>query len=252
MEAGYTGSGVMLQVTDYAKIQRMQNLVRERKAQLFSSIISPSLKLYEHVATMFIHECVLHTPTNSLSFAAPYISERLSLTDFPAPIVTESLVSTLYALRTNCHAVLDTFLTFEITIISSSPLIIFTAKAFYSMWLLVKLHIAITSTGNTYGSFMDADSLECEGYLERLATIGDTIGAVDSTFMTGQMLRSSRRLQEWIQNYDTLRAEENTVLAPSVNLENSNLLSGYPGTLLWESSNPGSWSYDIDKLFGTL
>lgn len=252
MEAGYTGSGVVLQVTDHAKIRRMQILIRERKAQLFSSIISPSLRLYEHVANMLIHECVLHTPTNSLSFAAPYISERLSLTDFPAPIVTDSHVSSLYALRASCHAVLNTFLTLEINIISSSPLVMFTAKVFYSMWLLVKLYVAITSTGNTYGSFIDARSLELEHYLGKLASIGDIIGRADSTFMTGQMLRSSRRLQEWIQNYDALRTEDNAVLVSPVHMESGSLASGYPDALLWETSTFGSSSYDIDKLFGTV
>lgn len=99
MEAGYNGSGLILDVTDDTRMRWMQNLITDRKAQVFSSLKCPSLTLYNDFATLFLHECILHTPTNDRSFAAPYVAERLSMADFPAPIVTSHHINSLYTLR---------------------------------------------------------------------------------------------------------------------------------------------------------
>jgi len=252
VEAGYTGSDITLEVSDYAKLRRMQNLVGERKAQTMSSMRCPILIMYEHFAIMLIHECILHTSTNITSFAAPYIAERLSLTDFPAPHVTKEHVSSIHKLRESCHNVLDTFLGLETTQISFSPMIMFTTKAFYSLWLLAKLYIATTSPGNTYGDFVNVGDLELESYFEKFAVLGDTIGAVDDAFMMSQMLRSARRLREWVRNYDLLRAEESKAMtqyleADKVDLERVD-------NIYWDTSNFvfEETEYSLENLFEIL
>jgi len=208
IEAGYHSSDPVVLITDHQKIRRLQNLIIDRKAQTFSSQSYPSLKLYDHFAIILLNECILHTSTNKRSFAAPYIAERLSITDFPAPIVTPDHIAALYKLRDGCHSTLNTFLNFGIDVITSSPLIIFTAKAFYAIWLLIKLYVAVTATGNTYGVFMDAQSLELDNYLEKLAELGDLLCATDAEDIAGRMLKTSRRLKEWVVNCSALQAEE--------------------------------------------
>ncbi len=224
-EAGYDSSDSILEVTDHTKIRRLQNLIIDRKAQVFSSLSCPGLKLYEHIATMFLHECILHTPTNKRSFAAPFVVERLSLTDFPAPIVTPDHIPFIYGLRDACHAALETFLTFEAATIVAAPLVIFTAKAFYAQWLLIKLYVAVTAQDNTYGAFIDVQTLNLETYLEKMGDLGDAVSRIDEPHMAGKMLQSSRKLREWVWNYKSLLAEEpfrnSSPLNPtSINLDN--------------------------------
>ncbi|CZR65007.1 uncharacterized protein PAC_14907 [Phialocephala subalpina] len=195
VEAGYHGSDSTLEVTDHAEIRRIQNLIRDRKAQVYSSVSCPSLKLYEHVATLYLHERILHTPTNKRSFAAPYVAERLSMSDFPAPLVTPSDIPFLYGLRDACRAVLNTIMAFEVMEIAPPPLLMLSAKAYYANWLLTKLYIAVTASGNTYGAFINAESLELENHLGKMADLGDTICTIDEAYVAGKGLLSAKRLR---------------------------------------------------------
>ena len=257
VEAGYNDSDVTLQITDHTKIQRIQNLIKDWKGQVFSSLSCPRLKLYEHIAIMYLHEYILLTPTNKHTFAAPYIAERLSMTDFPVPFVTPDHVATLFSLRDACHAALDTFMTFDIMTVVSAPLTLFTAKAFYAQWLLVKLYVATTAPGNTYGSFMDAQSLELHAYLGRLADLGDAIHAIEETYLAGNMVKSVKRLREWVWNYDALRAEDLSVnFLPAVSTDPAleSVDFGNPNGIDWFAldSNFDASEYGLEDLFGTL
>ncbi|KAG4436092.1 hypothetical protein IFR05_008412 [Cadophora sp. M221] len=209
IEAGYSTTGPTFQVTDQVKIRLIQNLIIDRKAQLFSSNSTPALRMYENIATLYLYECILHTPTNKLSFAAPYVAERLSLTDFPAPVVTPDHIPFLYGLRDACHTALSAVIELGFRDIAYAPIVTFTAKAFYAQWLLIKLYVAVTASGNTYGAFISAESLQIEHYLHKISEIGDRICKIDPEHMGGKGLQqSTRKIKEWVSNCDFLRAED--------------------------------------------
>jgi len=256
-EAGYNDSDEMLQVNDHTTIQQIQNLIKNWKAQIFSSLSDPRLKLYEHIATMFLHEHILHTPTNRQSFAGPYVAERLSLTDFPTPLITTEHVAALFGLRDACHAALNTFMAFDDMMIARSPFIVFTAKACYALWVLIKLHVAVTASGNTYDSFMDAQALELHAYLKRISERGDIIFAMEETFVTGNFVKAVKGLSQWVWNYDALRAEElSTGFFPEApgNLEFGIDALGTPNGSDWLAfdSTFDASDYGLEDLFGTL
>ncbi|KAL2068564.1 hypothetical protein VTL71DRAFT_14901 [Oculimacula yallundae] len=208
-EANYSTSLPVLEVTDHIQIRRLQNLIIDRKAQLFHSNSTPALRMYENIATLYLHECILHTPTNKRSFAAPYVAERLSLTDFPAPVVTPDHIPFLYGLRDACHTALNAVLALDYRDIAFAPIVTFTAKAFYAQWLLIKLYVAVTASGNTYGAFISAESLQVEHYLQKISEIGDKICELDPEHMGGKGLQqSSKKIKEWVFNCDVLRAED--------------------------------------------
>jgi len=243
LQVGLADFDTVLEVTDQVTMRRIQNLIADWKTQIPSSLSCPSLKFYEYVAFMFLHECVLQTPTNKQSFAGPYVAERLSLTDFPAPVVTPDHILSLYGLRDACHAVLNAIMAFEVVTIMSLPSLIFTVRAIYAQWLLVKLYVAATASGSTYGAFIDAQSLEIELYLDRMIAVSEKLSALDEECITGKMFASGRRLKEWLGNYRALQAEETLF---------SKLSSGASTDLLLESNsyaNPkiNDWSaYDLD------
>ncbi|KUJ07063.1 uncharacterized protein LY89DRAFT_661296 [Mollisia scopiformis] len=254
LDAGYNGNESTLEVTDHATFQRLRNFITDRKAQVYTSLRSSSLSLYEHIPALFLHECILHTPTNNSSFAAPYIAERLSLTDFPSPMVTPDHVDCLYSLRDACHCVLNAFLSVHINVLTSSPMIVLNAKGLYAMWLLIKLYVATTASGNTYGAFIDPESLDLETYLGKLAHTGDALQAIDPVCVVGKGLQSTKRLMEWVWNYNTIRASQSYIVSSSTTLIDLGLETVAPwkaDDLDLNALDTNALDYGLEDLFGT-
>ena len=120
-------------------MQGLQNEITDWKVQIPSRVSSPSLTFWEHVATIYLHESVLHSATNKKSFAAPYLSERLSATDFPAPLVTQEHVASLHAIKNASHALLNLFSVFDMSNLIALPALLYIARIAYGQFILVKL-----------------------------------------------------------------------------------------------------------------
>lgn len=93
-----------------------------------------------------------------------------------------------------------------------------------------------TASGNTYGTFIDAQSLELETYLTKLAEMGEVIHALDGMYASGNGLQSSRRLREWVVNYNALRAEESRSSFPTaalVSVDSDHVAFEHQGDVDW-------------------
>lgn len=99
----------------------LQSTITDWKAQIPRSVDCPLLKIWEHYAMLLVHESVLHTTSNKRSFAAPYITERLSLTDYPVTKVTPEQATSIHALRDNSQALLYIFQMLDLSTIMSFP-----------------------------------------------------------------------------------------------------------------------------------
>ncbi|KAK3715956.1 hypothetical protein LTR37_006686 [Vermiconidia calcicola] len=179
----------------------LQNTVTDWKAQIPPTLRTPALKFFEHVATLYLHESVLHTETNKHSFAAPYLSERLSVTDFPRPLVTQGHVTSLLALQKACHALIDLVSTLDVSLLMALPAMLFGARVAFTNYLLVKLYIATTGPGNTFGAFHDPGCLQVDCYLGKIMEVAARVKKVDESCGSARVLSSASRLQEWFLNY---------------------------------------------------
>lgn len=182
-------------------MQSLQNMIIDWKAQIPPHLACPALKLWEHAAMLYLHECVLHTPSNKQSFAAPYTAERLSVTDFPKPVVTENHINSLATLRDNAHALIDLFSTLDNSTIMSLPALLFASRVNYSEYILVKLYLATTAHANTFGTYMDPNSIMLDEYLRKVIKIRNSIYTVDPQCGSAKILSMSLRLKEWTENY---------------------------------------------------
>jgi hypothetical protein len=162
---------------------------------------SPIISFWKSVTTMCLYEPVLYTPTNKFSFNAPYLPEHLSIGDFPMPIVTEDHITYLHGLRDAVHGLIDVFLAIDLSTAMVLPALLFHAKVAQAQQILVKLYIATTAVGNTYGAFMDPESLQVDRYLQRLVDMCVTVNEIDSRCGAGRILNASPRMQEWYLNY---------------------------------------------------
>ena len=141
--------------------------------------------------------------------------------------------------------------------IARSPFIAFSAKACYALWVLIKLYVTVTASSNTYGSFMDAQTVELHTYLRKMSERGNSIFEIEETFVTGNFVKAIKGLSQWVWNYDALRAEEvSSDFFPeaSSNLEFGMRHLGPSNGVDWLAfdSTFDASEYGLEDIFGTL
>ena len=237
-------------------MQGLQNLVTDWKAQIPLGLRCPSLTFWERVAILYIHEPVLHTATNKQSFAAPFITERLSVTDFPAPIATREHVASIHALKDHTHALLDLFSTFDLSTLMSIPSLLFAARIAYADFILVKLYIATTAMGNTLGAFMDPTTLRVEDYLQKMINLSLMIHEVDEKCAPGRILSSAIRMKEFFLNYKLTYSNQPTISGFNDSADLATTLPNFSSTAEdlpfdWNSFafNNDSFTLGLDEMF---
>ncbi|KAI5369301.1 Putative zn(2)-C6 fungal-type DNA-binding domain-containing protein [Septoria linicola] len=222
-----------------SKVQTCRNKILNWKMGIPQDLRSPLLAFWEHIATAYMHETVLHTATNMESFSAPYIAERLAFTDFPAPTITQDHVTAVYELTAAVQAVLDIFTSLDTSTLLASPGLVWAARAAYALYILGKLHVAVTAPGNTLGTVLDSSLLLLPEYADRLTTCGARIQAIDSRCGTARIMLAGPAIKEWYANY-TQFLSSNTMLAQSVQMPGH--VSATPGTIVPSMQN------DVDLL----
>ena len=187
------------------------------KMQIPKSHQVPTILLWEHVANVYAHEHVLYTATNRGSFSGPYSPDRLSASDFPCPVVTQSHTASLIKLRDAIHNIIDIFNTLDAQTIAILPGLFFGSRAVYALYLLAKLHISVSANTSTYGQGLDLQSLKFTEYAgklvdvkERLASFGDTTSAAY------RVMGGITRTAEWISNFDNLQSNSVSPLDPEL------------------------------------
>lgn len=196
-----------------ANMQRLQNRIMDWQTAIPANLRIPSLIWWQYIATIYLHEPVLHTATNKQSFAAPFVAERLSVTDFPAPLVMPEHVTSYLALQNAIHALLDLLCAFETRVILALPAIYYLSRAWYAMYLLLKLYVVATAPGNTFGAIFSADDLLVEQYLQRMIAVAKRLKDADDRSAPVVILLSTTRMEEWLTNYKATIASS----APSGN-----------------------------------
>ena len=183
------------------EMQELQNAVIDWKAGITPSVNSPVMVFWEMIATVYLHEAVLHTPTNTPSFAAPFIAPRLSITDFPKPLVTANHITSLHKVRDAGHALIDIFCGFDLPHLIALPAMYFPGRAVFTLFVLLKLYIASTAPGNTYGAFFDPESLQLEHYFDKIIQTYYIICEFDDLCGQSRILSAAIRQREWLVNY---------------------------------------------------
>ncbi|KAJ4301396.1 hypothetical protein N0V90_003488 [Kalmusia sp. IMI 367209] len=201
----------------YAFIEILKIKVDAWAAQIPPSLASSqTLKVWRHVAMIYIYEPVLHTPTNKASFAAPFIPGRIAFKDFPKPTnIIPPLKTALEAIIENCHAVIDTAAEMDPALHLSLPAFCFTPTVVYSLFVLVIVLVAATDPANTYGKYLTKDSFRIEQCALKLRNLTARIKSLDPTLSsyTARMLDAAGWLEEWYNDYNAILQRYETNLA---------------------------------------
>ncbi|KAF2758756.1 hypothetical protein EJ05DRAFT_363421 [Pseudovirgaria hyperparasitica] len=218
-------------------LSQNSNLLTDWRVQIPPSLPGPSraaLSFWEHYATILLHEAVLHTPTNAASFCAPFTAERLSITDFPAPaLVTSQHVNSLCVLRDTCQAFSELYIGLPMSTLTSLPPILFAVRHLYSVSILLRVYIACTAIGNTYGAYVDAESLRVDEVLEKNVDLCDKLHQIDPKCLAARLSSANARLKEWVVNYRVTQGiAEPSIDKPSLapnGISSMNVMNGVNG-----------------------
>jgi hypothetical protein len=191
-----------------ATIESLKNKVDAWAAQVPPSLASSqTLKVWHHVAMIYVYELVLHTPTNKASFAAPFIPGRIVVNDFPKPTdIIPPLQTALVAIVQNCHGLIDTVTEMDPALILSLPSFCFTPTILYALFVLVNGLVASTDPANTYGQVIPKDAFHIEQCSLKLRALATCVKSLDPTLScySTMLLDATGWLEEWHNDYDAI------------------------------------------------
>jgi hypothetical protein len=190
----------------HATMEMLKSRVKAWMAQVpqFPEALRTLLEIWGHFAMVYIHEVVLHTPTNKTSFAAPFIPGRIATKDFPAPgIIIPPLGSALGELIRHCHAVVNTVITIEPAVILSLPFFQFAPTVVYSLYVLDTAFVASTAPGNTHHRVTANKVFGIKACNSKLNSIAVQLRALDPTLscFTTRMFEAAGWLETWYDDY---------------------------------------------------
>nr|POE47844.1 transcriptional regulator war1 [Quercus suber] len=184
------------------KIHGLQNRIMDWSTQNLSRPHNPSIAMWQHAVTLYLHESVLHTLSNKNSFTAPFVAERLSVTDFPTPIpVPAEHITSLQCLIFSGVALIDLAATMDINSLVMSPGLMIVTRLLYSIYILVKVYIACTGPGNTYGMVISTDTIQLESCFAKLKGVAARAMAIDDKTAPARILSAVGRMEEWFRGY---------------------------------------------------
>lgn len=204
-------SAIFIDGNDYnthAIINHLEAKIDAWAAQLpLDLAFSQMLKVWYHVAMIHLYEVVLHTPTNTASFTAPFLPHRIVAKDYPKPAqVIPPLQSALKTLVKHCHAAIDTVAAMDPVLILSLPTFCFAPSVLYSLFVLVNLLVVSTDPANTYGRYLARGECRIEEYDAKLGHLMAQIKALDPTMScyTTVLFNATSWLGQWYNDYTAI------------------------------------------------
>ena len=185
-------------------VSELRQEIEDWQAQIPEDVRSASLDFGRYAALIYLNELILHTPTNKSTFASPFLPDNIRPDDFAAPIVTVDHVSSLYAILDACHAALDLALGLDSMLTFSLSPIMYTPRVLYATFILVKLYVAVTAPGNTYGAVLNRSELRLEDYFQKAKTLSLALNAIDPGSCHTMLISAHAWLEQWFVEYKTI------------------------------------------------
>lgn len=188
-------------------MSHIQSQITNWRLQVPIDLWTPSLTFTGFYAELLLYEPVLHTPTNKATFAAPFLIERLSTTDVSTPAVTQYHFDTVQSLKSACHNLIDAAASFSGWELLALPTLLYAPRIAHAAQTLLRLHVAVTVSGNTYGQILRAEDLRTLEYLDKCLDMVARTGMIDAEAVMVRILKYANELKKWMQQYDASRFE---------------------------------------------
>lgn len=187
-------------------MSQIQNQITNWRLQVPIDLWSSSLTFTGFFMELLLYEPVLHTPTNKATFAAPFLIERLSTTDVPTPTLTQNHFDAVQSLKSACHNMLDTAATFTGPELIAFPTLVHAPRVAHAAVTLLRLHIAVTVSGNTYGQILRVEDLRTIEYLDKCLEMVARTDVIDSEAVMARIMKYANELKKWVLQYEASRS----------------------------------------------
>lgn len=194
---------------DSETVKVVQNQTQMRLEELSRRPLAHDLQLqfWRALTLIYINEPVLHTQTNKVLFSSPYIAAKIGATNFASPArVTESARTAILSMAEACHLVINLVRQMDPKLVLSMPSLCFASGLTYSLSILIKIFIATSAPGNTYGKILGGARLDLRPALESMKAIKESLLTVDP-FMgtwTTRLVGSVEWLGAWLADYEAI------------------------------------------------
>lgn len=186
-------------------MRNLQDQITSWRLQVPFDMWSPSLIFTGYFTEVLLYEIVLQTPTNKASFAAPFLIERLSTVDVPTPTVTQQHIEAVSSMRLACHNLLDAAASFTDSDIVALPTMLYGPRIAHTVMALLKLHIAVTVQGNTYGQILQPEELHTVAYLDKCLGLVARGSKIEPEAVMVRITKYMQHLKEWLHQYEASR-----------------------------------------------
>lgn len=192
------------------KMARMMERFREWSAQVPSDLVlHPMVRFWSFVFGVYLHEVVLHTPTNKTSFAAPHVPANLSVTNFAAPgVVTDAAAAAMCHLIEACQGAILACEDMGPAEVLAAPSSIFAPAVMYALKVLVQVFITVNGPASTFGasSMIPKDKICMREYISKVMVIAKAVESAThaDTYWTGRILGASAWLNTWSDDYEAI------------------------------------------------
>ncbi|KAM5350287.1 hypothetical protein ACJ41O_006792 [Fusarium nematophilum] len=183
--------------------------VRGRLDELSSRPLAqdPQLCFWRMLAIIYVNEPVLHTDTNKILFGTPYVAERIGVVEFARPAkVTRTAELALRSLVEACHLAIDIVLHMEPSLILSLPSLCFGPAVSYTLFILVKVFVAVSAPGNTYGQVLSRQALRIREVMGNLIAVKASLLKLDPHLgnWNTRIVGSVEWLGVWLDDYESI------------------------------------------------
>lgn len=184
-----------------------------------------------HIADVHINEPVLHTSTNKGLFAVPFIAERIGVDDFACPkVITSRRVYFLKSLIKSCHAAIEVVSRMTSETMLGLPSLCFAPAVSYALWILIKVHVAVSAPGNTYRRVLSHSDVQLRDAMQKLKAVNARLQEADPgmTSWNTRIIGSVEWLEAWLDNYEEIlrqyqaNLKESSMAGPTVDMMDAN------------------------------
>ncbi|KAM3424887.1 hypothetical protein BST61_g6863 [Cercospora zeina] len=198
-------NGASVSITDpkvsYA-LNVMEHEIKDWSSKIPPQLKShPSLKLFEHVASLYLHEIALHFNHNVEDFRVPFTEESLRSVNSTSDKLSQHQISALEACRHSAHGIIDCMLAFDAEAVMTMPTLIFFVRTIYAIVILIKMHVAVTTPGSEIAKVMTAEDVDVDRRLDGIRNIYINLSTAQDFQPHTKVVVIINVLQEWFTKY---------------------------------------------------
>ncbi|KAI9821143.1 MAG: hypothetical protein M1827_003877 [Pycnora praestabilis] len=179
-------------------LKGFERQLEEWRLQIPKVADTPTLRLCEHVITLYMHEIALHVDHNVEDFKPPFTEDAMKeLGQQNQPeLLNSAHVGALAVCLTSIHRIFDGYLSFNVLTTRTLPIFHY-VRVSYAMVVLIKMYFAATTPNSELGKVIRKEDMKVEHYLDSLVASFKASGGNEKARPASKFLMVFVMLKTW-------------------------------------------------------